>query len=682
MAENNDKRTRSRRRGMRASRVKLTEALGAAGIRTQAALADRIAELEGLDAAPRDVVYRVFRQQAVDPNTLARVANALGVPLHALLLSSDEDKSPADGAGRETVAASTDLEPRVLARWPQLVAAGAMAAAVFGMVWFGVVERLRPDSAGLPATGSSAAPLRDLSSLGIVVRPFEGDDIQFTDTVREELAPHARVASAGAVAARDPGADAATLAERLGADVVVEGEIRTIGRHAGVRVFAFSDGNRQTIWTTSTTLRKLDNQRSELAAAITLALRRALADNAELPERPSPRAQNAYLEGLFHLDQSRTELNVRRAITRFGASLRDDPNFAQAHAGLCRALLDESVISSDPGTLPDAEQACARAHQLSPDLAAVRRARGWPARRTGRYADAEDIFRAVIADQPEDIDALMGMAETALSVYRNTGDDQARTMAIEFAERANALEPGFWKVPFTLARLHYFTGDIDAAIATAEASVAAQANEHSVTNLGTFYFCRGEHDKALDLYLRASKVTPEASLGAEQMCVAYYFAREFDLAVESCKTAIDLDSAGGSPARHEMWGNFADAYRQVGQSQEAGNAYARAVELAERELLTRGHSPNVRAHLAYYYTVLRLLDPQRVPEPIAAKLEAELTGLLESATDSQAFIRIASAWALLGRLDEARAAYDVGTADCAGFGASPDLDAVRPSNDR
>lgn len=127
-----------------------------------------------------------------------------------------------------------------------------------------------------------------------------------------------------------------------------------------------------------------------------------------------------------------------------------------------------------------------------------------------------------------------------------------------------------------------------------------------------------------------------------------------------------------------MWGNLADAYRQAGQAENAADAYARATELAERTLLTRGHSPNVRAHLAYYYTALRALEPRRVPEIIAEKLEGELSDAFESATDPQAFLRIASAWALLGRAKEARAAYEEGTADCAGFGASPDLDAVRP----
>jgi len=50
-----------RRRGIRASKVKLTRALSDAGLKTQAALADRIADLEELEAAPRDIFSRTRR---------------------------------------------------------------------------------------------------------------------------------------------------------------------------------------------------------------------------------------------------------------------------------------------------------------------------------------------------------------------------------------------------------------------------------------------------------------------------------------------------------------------------------------------------------------------------------------------------------------------------------------------
>lgn len=81
---------RMRIRGVRASRVKLNRAMAEAGIKTQAALAERIADLEGIDSAPKDLVSRVFRGKWVDPLSLERVARALNITAHGLYLSSDE----------------------------------------------------------------------------------------------------------------------------------------------------------------------------------------------------------------------------------------------------------------------------------------------------------------------------------------------------------------------------------------------------------------------------------------------------------------------------------------------------------------------------------------------------------------------------------------------------------------
>ena len=90
-----------RRRGVRASRAKLTRALTDAGLRTQAALAERIADLEGLDSAPKDMVSRAFRELPVEPQTLERVARALEVEAWTLYRSTDEEALPEARAGSD-----------------------------------------------------------------------------------------------------------------------------------------------------------------------------------------------------------------------------------------------------------------------------------------------------------------------------------------------------------------------------------------------------------------------------------------------------------------------------------------------------------------------------------------------------------------------------------------------------
>ena len=635
-----------------------------------------MAELEGADAVPRGVVYRVFRQQPVDLTTLIRVAQALGVEVHTLLLSSDEAAADVDEPDFSTFAPDGN-RPRMVR--PLAFGATLVILALAIALWLTAREDGSPLEDAPVALNEERA---DLSLLAFAVLPFRGESSgPLADAFRATLAGHARVAPAGVMDVDAGGDDAAAIAARFGADVVVDGRVTSRGRHAAVRLGAWTAGARRIFWVAHVHRHRLEMESPQLANAAIEALRRALAPGAELGPFPSVAAQQDYVRGQHYLDQSRTELNVRRAINRFEAALRGAAHYAAAHAGLCQALLQESLISSDANILPDAERSCERAAELAPELPVVGIARGHLARRKGELDEARARFQAVLARDSRQADALMGLAEVSLAEYR-AGDQGARQRAVDYGRRAVETAPDFWKAPFALARTHFFTGDIDSAIAMGEAAVALNANEHTLANLGTSYFCRGDHELALGHYLRARDSAPGASMGVEQLCVAYYFARRFDQAVDACHEAVEIDSAGGRPAHHEMWGNLADAHRQAGQIAQAADAYARAAELAERKLLVRGNSPNDRAHLAYYYVSLATLDPSRVPATIADRLPGVLIDSQQQAVDPQAFIRIASAWALLGRATEARAAYLEGTADCAGFGASPDLDSVRRQADQ
>lgn len=106
---------RTRKRGIRASRASLSQALAGAGLKTQSALAERIADLEGLDMPPRDLVNRVFREKPVDPLSLERVAQALGVEAHTLYLSSSELSEP--GVGDSVPGKAPPHKRRLITPW-------------------------------------------------------------------------------------------------------------------------------------------------------------------------------------------------------------------------------------------------------------------------------------------------------------------------------------------------------------------------------------------------------------------------------------------------------------------------------------------------------------------------------------------------------------------------------------
>src|SRR5690606_37758816 len=118
-----------RKRGVRASRTSLARALAEAGLRTQSALAERIADLEGLDAAPRDVVSRVFRERPVEPQTIERVARALGVEAYTLYKTAAEEPRRAEQGDSE------ETPPARASQWRTLARAAALALLAGAARW-------------------------------------------------------------------------------------------------------------------------------------------------------------------------------------------------------------------------------------------------------------------------------------------------------------------------------------------------------------------------------------------------------------------------------------------------------------------------------------------------------------------------------------------------------------------
>jgi len=156
-----DRAERHKRRGIRASRAKLEHALAGSDLprKTQAALADRIADREGLESIPRDLVSRVFREQPVDAHSIERVARALEVDAASLYLAAPEQTEPANA-----------LPPPRARR--HLVPAGAAIAAALVML----VTALSPVGAEMRCRlGEWVQPLETPGDrLGAVIARFTG----------------------------------------------------------------------------------------------------------------------------------------------------------------------------------------------------------------------------------------------------------------------------------------------------------------------------------------------------------------------------------------------------------------------------------------------------------------------------------------------------------------------------
>ncbi len=657
-----------RKRGVRASRAKLTHALTEAGFKTQAALADRIADIEGLDAAPKDVVSRVFRELAVDPTTVERVARALGVEAHTLYKTADEEDLPL----AEPVSEQMPRRPR-----PSHYGLGAAIVAliiVFGVrAWFSVDRPPGPPAGEIPDAGLS------MGTPTLAIIPFVDDtDAAFANALRSTLNRDFNVARPTAdvvTQSRDP----AEVAQRLRTDIVIDGDLKQIGRLSAVRVYLFKAGVRQQIWADSVPDVALHESLPAIAEEATLAVRKAM--GMPVPDKagghfPLAPVQDDYLEGEYYLDQPSNELNVKRAETRFEAALRQDANYARAHAGLCQALLEEHWMDSEERALKDASLACGQALQLDPGDRVVAAAHAHFLRRTGRNDEAIALYERTIASHPKDAAALEGLASSRLHEFRASGDRELLLEAKAAARQAADVDPYVWKPLFSLGTMEWFDGDVSAAIEATESALARHENEYVLANLGSFYLCDGALGKARDAYARARDLNPQSYVGGEFLGQAHYFLGNFELSAELRQKAIDSVSSG-NPEIHEMWGNLGDSYRQSGDRGKAIRAYMRAAEIAERDHL-RGNTPvGDQAARAYYYTMLAALDPGAVPDSVLLNIDDEIDAIAAELVSASSLRRMAQTYLQRGEIDKARAALDRATATCKGYALLPDLTALR-----
>ncbi len=658
---------KKRHRGVRASRARLVHAMTGAGLKTQAALAERIADLEDLEAMPKDAVSRVFRELPVEPMTLERIARALGVEAHTLYKTAEEEQDEM-AVQKQARAGRVPLDRR-------LVLAGVAFAALLLFTY------TRYSGGGSDPESIDAIAALDLGSTPVVVMAFDGDDNgAFRTVLRESLGDHFQVSSSTAAALVD-GLDPKTAADRLRADAVISGEFLTVGRLTAVRAYLFANDFRTQIWSESWPRHAVPNKLENIAANISRALVRTTglpSNDAEPGYFPLAPVQDDYLQGELYLDAPSSELNIKRAQSRFESALRQDANYARAHAGLCQTLMEEHWMTDEERALTDAAATCGQALQLDPDDPVIAAAHAHFLRRTGRNEEALTLYERVTTAHPFDASALYGLANSRLDQFLQSEDPEALSRAKKAARAAAIADEKIWKPLFALATMEWYDGNLEAATSVSEEALSRDENEKILSNLGTFYICAGNFEKARDTYLRAQEINPASYVGDEFLGQVYYFVGDYAESAKLRKRAIE-SIAGGEPEIHQMWGSLGDSYRHLGDVEGAMDAYRKAASIAERDYL-RGTSPIAdRAARAYYYVMLDSLDTSAVSKAVMREIYHDIDAIAAEVETGTAHRRMAVIYLQRNQRDKARQALQEATATCPGYAKMADFSELASS---
>jgi tetratricopeptide (TPR) repeat protein len=206
----------------------------------------------------------------------------------------------------------------------------------------------------------------------------------------------------------------------------------------------------------------------------------------------------------------------------------------------------------------------------------------------GRLQEAERLYRQVLAQQPEHVDALHLLGVTAAQLGR--GD-----VAVDLLRRAIALRPNFADAYSNLANALTSNGQLDQAVTACRQAIDLNPNlPEAHNNLGNALKDKGEIDQAIAAHRQAIALNPRLAEAHYNLGNALRDKGELGKAIAAYRQAIAV-----KPNYVDAHVNLGDALKEQGQLDEAIAAFRQAIVLrpgfAEVHsnlalaLLTRGH---------------------------------------------------------------------------------------------
>jgi TolB-like protein/tetratricopeptide (TPR) repeat protein len=477
-----------------------------------------------------------------------------------------------------------------------MVAGVALMSVVTGLAWWRTID----SPAGAPRISAAGGP-PSLAVLPLTDMSAAGGSAYLGDGLSEELAarlaqiPGLRVASrTSAFNFKDQNIDVRKIGQALGVRHLLEGSVRREGDAVRVTVKLVDAESGFQIWSGSydREWRKLLVVQQDIAEAVAVALQVVLVPGvgtATAATEIDPRALDPYLAGLALLRQPGDPGAMREATRRFAETTERAPEFAGAHAGLCRARLRQFEQSRDPAVLAAGELSCRRAIELDPSLIDTEKALARLRVSSGDYAEAESRYRGLLERYPLDADVHIGLADA----LAGQGEQD---LAEQSYRRAAEVEPAYWAAHSSLGGFLFQRGRIGEAVASFEKVTAlVPASAQAWSNLGGARQLLGDFSGALTAYQTSLLLEP--SVGAHSnLATSHFYLGQFDQAVQEYERALAL---GGHD--HTIWGNLGDALWQVpGRRADSIEAYRKAIELAEAEPAQVRSDPMLLAQLGYY----------------------------------------------------------------------------------
>lgn len=392
-------------------------------------------------------------------------------------------------------------------------------------------------------TALVAPPENSIAILEFDYRGAEQDDYLargFVDLVAAQLQGVGYlVASQISVQALPENADVALIRNRLRVRWALDGTLYQAPD--AVRISAqlvdLETGYRRNTWNFDATFNDMVAMQNEFVRTVideldipTLALEESWRISPDVPSE----AYLAYLRGLDALRGEQSLEDVDAAEAAFADALRISPEFALAHAGMCRTKLRRYESLRSVEYFDEATRHCDQALSLNELSVETTLAVGWLHLHAGDHMEARSSFETAVALDASSADAHIGLGHASEALGEFTAAEA------QFA-RATVVQPGYWKAH----------------------------NEFA-----TFLIRRGRDEEALGRFELALEMVPQSPAALNNLGAALMFADELGLAVQAFDRSLAIEADPFS------YSNLGSVYFLLHDFVGAVQAYERAVELS------------------------------------------------------------------------------------------------------
>jgi TolB-like protein/DNA-binding winged helix-turn-helix (wHTH) protein/Tfp pilus assembly protein PilF len=436
----------------------------------------------------------------------APVSTADDQPARVEATQSAPGTGPAPAQSPEPAVAAVPASTPAPSRWSRRMLTAVLLLPLLGaLLWWAAASR--QPAAPAAASDRAGVILKSIAVLPFVNLTGEPDGEYVADGIADEILHLLAqgdglrvIARTSSFAFKGRPTSIEEIAGKLHVDYVVEGSVRRSGTNLRVNAQLIESSSSSPVWSKAyeRDVGDLLAVQQDIAQHIATALQSSLRDNSRAERHvPDPAAHDAFLRARFYYNR-RMDGDIDRAEAAYRDALRLDPRLARAWAGLAGVYglrLDEkganlpalrqkqheaidAAIALDPelaearmraavyyfqiGDVARAKEQQAMARKLAPDDPLVLASYANEFTLQGRFDEAIEIEKRIVASDPVSRVARVNLATSLLAAGRL---DEARAEFLNFVAMGARPDP---EVTVELARIDLLAGRYPQAIAAAE----------------------------------------------------------------------------------------------------------------------------------------------------------------------------------------------------------------------